>query len=74
MSERSGEQDADLAALSRAKRRALYRALAFMAAGALLAAATHAVVGCPTGGCVLWATPERAAAYGAVMGLLVAML
>ncbi len=68
------QDDPDLAALSRSKRRAVLRALAFMIAGALIGAATHAVAGCPDGSCVLWATPERASLYGAVMGLLVAML
>ena len=66
--------EAELAALARAKRRALVRALGFVLVGAMLGAATHAAVGCPTGSCVLWATPERAAVYGGVMGLLVASL
>ncbi|MFO0682750.1 MAG: DUF6132 family protein [Sandaracinus sp.] len=70
----AGEQDPDLEALTRSKRRATIRALAFMIAGALIGVATHAVAGCPDGTCVLWATPERASIYGAVMGLLVAML
>lgn len=66
--------DPDLQALARAKRRALLRAIAFVIAGALLGAGTHALAPCSTGTCLLWATPERAAVYGGVMGLLVAML
>lgn len=66
--------DRALADLSRARRRAVVRAAAFMIVGALIGVGTHAFAGCATGTCVLWATPERAAIYGAVFGLIVASL
>lgn len=72
--ERDPFVDETVAALTRARRRAAARALAFVVGGAVLSAIVQSSVGCATGTCVLWATPERAAAYGGVIGLVVAML
>lgn len=66
--------DAMIGALARARRRAAVRVLLFALAFGALAAGVQTIAGCPGGGCVLWATPERAGAYGMVMGVLVAML
>ncbi len=71
------ERDPDLEpieALHRARRRAALRMVAFMAAGAVIALIVQALAGCPTGTCPLWATPERAAVYGMVFGLIVGSL
>jgi predicted naringenin-chalcone synthase len=64
--------DALAAPLVRARRRALLWGVGLVAAGAALGVAYHYAVGCPTGACALVATPWRSAAYGAVLGLLVA--
>jgi hypothetical protein len=66
--------DAGIAELARVKRRATMRALAFVVIGGLLGVAYHYTIGCSTGACALTATPERSAAYGMVVGLVVAML
>jgi len=71
------ERDPDLEpieALHRARRRAALRMVAFMAAGAVIALVVHSLPGRPPRTFPLWATPERAAVYGMVFGLIVGSL
>lgn len=72
--EHPDDLEPELRGLALARRKRIARGLAIILASAAVAGLVQLVTGCPTGTCAIWATPERAAAYGALVGVIIASL